>query len=175
MKKLLVNKFSTQKLNAFLKDNHGFTLIEIIFTIIFASIALLATMTMMSTSMLGSMNVEFMNTAANLANVKMESLFSDKKTRGYGYIQESNYPYETNVDDTGDLIEGPIHSNDQISIVGNPVFMGKVTSTASSFNQGSPFNPDFQGGYQLGVPPVIFPTEQDVLDNYWSENTEPPP
>jgi len=76
---------------------------------------------------------------------------------------------------TGDLIEGPIHSNDQISIVGSPVFMGKVTSTASSFNQGSPFNPDFQAGYQLGVPPVIFPTEQDVLDNYWSENTEPPP
>ncbi len=99
MKKLLVNKFSTQKLNAFLKDNHGFTLIEIIFTIMFASIALFATMTMMSTSMLGSMNVEFMNTAANLANVKMEELFSDKKTRGYGYIQESNYPYETNVDD----------------------------------------------------------------------------
>ncbi|MCH8981991.1 DUF4900 domain-containing protein [candidate division KSB1 bacterium] len=76
---------------------------------------------------------------------------------------------------TGDLLEGPIHSNDQISIVGSPVFMGKVTSTASSFNQGSPFNPDFQAGYQLGVPPVIFPTEQDVLDNYWSENTEPPP
>lgn len=99
MKKLLVNKFSTQKLNAFLKDNHGFTLIEIIFTIMFASIALFATMTMMSTSMLGSMNVEFMNTSANLANVKMEELFSDKKTQGYGYIQESNYPYETNVDD----------------------------------------------------------------------------
>jgi len=76
---------------------------------------------------------------------------------------------------TGDLLEGPVHSNDQISIIGSPVFMGKVTSTASSFNQGSPFNPDFQAGYQLGVPPVIFPTEQDVLDNYWSENTVPPP
>ncbi len=97
MKKQLVNKF-TRKLNAFLKDNHGFTLIEIIFTIMFASIALFATMTMMSTSMLGSMNVEFMNTSANLANVKMEELFSDKKTRGYGYIQEINYPYETDVD-----------------------------------------------------------------------------
>ena len=97
MKKLLVNKF-TRKLNAFLKAKHGFTLIEIIFTMIFASIALFATMTMMSTSMLGSMNVEFMNTAANLANVKMEELFSDKKTRGYGYIQEINYPYETDVD-----------------------------------------------------------------------------
>ena len=98
MKKLLVNKINTQKLNAFLKDKHGFTLIEIIFTIMFASIALFATMTMMSTSMLGSMNVEFMNTSANLANVKMEELFSDKKTRGYGYILESNYPYEINVD-----------------------------------------------------------------------------
>ena len=97
MKKLLVNKF-TRKLNAFLKDKHGFTLIEIIFTIMFASIALFATMTMMSTSMLGSMNVEFMNTSANLANVKMEKLFSDKKTLGYGYILASNYPYETNVD-----------------------------------------------------------------------------
>ena len=98
MKKLLVNKFSTQKLNAFLKDKHGFTLIEIIFTIMFASIALFATMTMMSTSMLGSMNVEFMNTSANLANVKMEELFSDKKTRGYGYIDNDNYPYEPDVD-----------------------------------------------------------------------------
>jgi hypothetical protein len=75
---------------------------------------------------------------------------------------------------TGDLLEGPIHSNDQISILGSPVFMGKVTSTASSFNQGSPFNPDFQNSYQLGVPPIIFPTEQDVMDNYWSENTLPP-
>jgi len=98
MKKLLVNKF-TRKLNAFLKDKHGFTLIEIIFTMTFASIALFSTMTMMSTSMLGSMSVEFMNTSANLANVKMEKLFSDKKTLGYGYILESNYPYETDVDD----------------------------------------------------------------------------
>jgi len=75
---------------------------------------------------------------------------------------------------TGDLIEGPIHSNDQISIVGSPVFKGKVTSTASSFNQGWPFNPDFQDGYQLGVPPVTFPTEQDIMDNYWAENSDPP-
>ncbi|MFQ5674496.1 MAG: DUF4900 domain-containing protein [bacterium] len=75
---------------------------------------------------------------------------------------------------SGDLIEGPIHSNDQISIIGSPVFMGKVTSTAASFNQGWPFNPDFQDGYQLGVPPVIFPTQQDIVDNYWSENSNPP-
>lgn len=75
---------------------------------------------------------------------------------------------------TGDLVEGPMHSNDQISIVGSPVFMGKVTSTASSFNQGNPFNPDFQDGYQLGVPPVVFPSQQDIMDNYWAMNTDPP-
>ncbi|RMD93654.1 MAG: DUF4900 domain-containing protein [Calditrichaeota bacterium] len=75
---------------------------------------------------------------------------------------------------TGDLIEGPLHSNDQISIIGSPVFMGKVTSSASSFNKGSPYNPDFQDGYQLGVPPIFFPTQQDIIDNYWAVNTEPP-
>jgi len=74
----------------------------------------------------------------------------------------------------GDLIEGPIHSNDRISITQNPVFMGKVTSSANSFNKGSPYNPDFQNGYQLGVPPVIFPSQQDLIDNYWASNTDPP-
>ncbi len=75
---------------------------------------------------------------------------------------------------SGDTLEGPVHSNDRISIVNSPVFMGKLTSSASSFNQGAPFNPVFLDGYQLGVPPAIFPTQQDVLDNYWAVNTEPP-
>ncbi len=75
---------------------------------------------------------------------------------------------------SGDLIEGPIHSNDMISIVADPVFMGKVTSSANSFNEGSPFNPDFQDGYQLGVPEVQFPTEAEVMGNYWESNTDPP-
>ena len=74
----------------------------------------------------------------------------------------------------GDVVEGPTHSNDQISITQNPVFMGKLTSSANSFNQGNPFNPDFQQGYQLGVPPIAFPTQQDVINNYWSLNSEPP-
>ncbi len=75
---------------------------------------------------------------------------------------------------SGDVIEGPIHSNDQISITQDPVFMGKVTSSANSFNEGDPYNPDFQEGYQLGVPPIIFPTQQDVVNNYWASNDEPP-
>lgn len=75
---------------------------------------------------------------------------------------------------SGDVIEGPSHSNDQISITQDPVFMGKVTSSASSFNQGSPYYPDFQEGYQLGVPPVIFPEEQDVINNYYASNENAP-
>lgn len=71
---------------------------------------------------------------------------------------------------SSDLIEGPMHSNDRISITGSPTFMGKVTSAATSFNQGGGFNPDFQQGYQLGVPQVDFPVLQDVIDNYLLEN-----
>ncbi len=71
---------------------------------------------------------------------------------------------------TGDLIEGPLHSNDRIAIVGSPVFKGKVTSSAASFKKGSPFNPDFQEGFQLGIPPVNFPTLQNIVDNYLLEN-----
>ncbi|MCA9730961.1 DUF4900 domain-containing protein [candidate division KSB1 bacterium] len=71
---------------------------------------------------------------------------------------------------SSDLVEGPLHSNDRISITGTPTFMGKVTSSATSFNQGSGYNPDFQAGYQLGVPQVTFPVLQDVIDNYLLEN-----
>ncbi len=74
----------------------------------------------------------------------------------------------------GDVIEGPTHSNDQISITQDPVFMGKLTSSASSFNEGSPFNPDFREGYQLDVPAIAFPTQQDIINNYWASNSEPP-
>ena len=76
---------------------------------------------------------------------------------------------------TGDVIEGPLHSNDQISIKGSPIFLGKVTSAYSSFNEGSPYDPTFKKGYQLGVPQITFPTFQDVNDNYWTMNSDPPP
>lgn len=75
---------------------------------------------------------------------------------------------------TGDVIEGPLHSNDQISITGSPVFMGKVTSSDTAFNTQEPYDPDFQEGYQLGVPEVDFPSEEEILDNYWVINGADP-
>jgi len=93
----------------------------------------------------------------------------------------SHYAYCTNSEGsstiwfvTGDVIEGPLHSNDRIAIYSRPVFLGQVTSSATSFRKGSAYNPDFRAGYQLGVPPVAFPTFQDVTNNYWALNTQPP-
>lgn len=71
---------------------------------------------------------------------------------------------------SGDLIDGPIHSNDFIAISGSPTFTGKVTSARDKFIEGPNFSPDFQKGYQLGVPEVTFPTLQNILDNYLLEN-----
>jgi hypothetical protein len=66
----------------------------------------------------------------------------------------------------GEVIEGPLHSNDQINIYSSPTFMGFVTSTASSFNYyygGPPYdNPDFQEGYQLGVEEINFDKFKDM-------------
>jgi hypothetical protein len=76
---------------------------------------------------------------------------------------------------SNDLIEGAMHSNDQIAITGSPTFMGKVTSTSNSFYQGNPFAPNFQQGYQLGVPPVTFPTLQDLINNYYASNNDQSP
>ncbi len=76
---------------------------------------------------------------------------------------------------SGDVIEGPLHSNDQISIMGSPQFLGKVTSSYDSFIKGAGYNPTFRDGYQLGVPEITFPTTQEVLNNYYIENGGPPP
>ena len=75
---------------------------------------------------------------------------------------------------TGDVIEGPLHSNDQIAIYGSPTFLGRVTSSAASFRQGGNYNPTFVEGYQLNAPPVHFPTQQEIIDNYWAVNDDPP-
>ena len=37
-----------------------------------------------------------MATAIDLANEKMEQIYADKKTKGYGFVDAANYPTETN-------------------------------------------------------------------------------
>lgn len=73
---------------------------------------------------------------------------------------------------TGDAIDGMVHSNGTIRILGNPQFLGRVTSHASSM-VGSPSyvvtgpsgwpvggnNPSFAQGFQLGVATIPLPTQ----------------
>jgi len=74
----------------------GYSLIEMILVIIFLGVALIASMNMMSSSISGSMNIEIITDAVNLANEKMEQILADKRSKGYASIIQSNYPLETN-------------------------------------------------------------------------------
>ena len=67
---------------------------------------------------------------------------------------------------TNDMLRGPVHSNDQINILGDPVFLREVTSVASSINYGGgPDNPIFNMAGQpvFDVDPVSLPTDLDLL------------
>ena len=58
----------------------------------------------------------------------------------------------------GDMVTGPMHSNTRIHISGMPVFLGRVSSAADSFNyyhDGPPEDvPDFRVGYTLNTPEI---------------------
>lgn len=62
---------------------------------------------------------------------------------------------------TGDILTGPVYSNDQFNISGSPIFEGPVSSAASSINyyHGGPptDNPTFQSSLTLGAPIVQLP------------------
>jgi hypothetical protein len=52
---------------------------------------------------------------------------------------------------TGDTFDGPFHTNDNLNVYGNPVFLGKTTSKKSLVKKYNPSNPVFNGGYETGV------------------------
>jgi len=51
---------------------------------------------------------------------------------------------------TGDTVWGPLHTQDKLTISGDPVFNGKVTTRTHFVTKGYS-NPQFNGGYQSGV------------------------
>ncbi len=75
----------------------GHTLIELVLVIIFLSVAILASMNMLTSSLSGSAETELVITATNLANEKMERILADKRSKGYSYVDSDNYPDEINV------------------------------------------------------------------------------
>lgn len=66
---------------------------------------------------------------------------------------------------TGDVIHGPLHSNDIISIDGNPVFEGKVTTHMYIYKK-SGSNPKFIEGYEEHVPLLEIPESNADLINW---------
>jgi hypothetical protein len=52
---------------------------------------------------------------------------------------------------TGDTADGPIHFNTTCNVIGNPVFLGKVTCLNGINYGASGSNPKFLGGFQSGV------------------------
>jgi Tfp pilus assembly protein PilX len=76
----------------------------------------------------------------------------------------------------GEIIDGPVHVNDEMAIWGDPVFTGKVESTASTIyynNNYSPTSigalsnpphdtPDFQEGCELGASDIPWLQQSDV-------------
>ncbi len=93
-----------------------------------------------------------------------------------GIIQTESfarYAYFTSLEQTAtggklwfigtDHIRGPLHTNDQLSIAGSPVFDGEVKSAASTINYRNPppsggNNPQFNGGLTLDASTVTMPT-----------------
>jgi Tfp pilus assembly protein PilX len=62
---------------------------------------------------------------------------------------------------TRDRLAGPVHTNDQLNIAGNPIFDGPVSTVAPSlnyYNGGPPLdNPVFNGGLTRNAPSVTLP------------------
>ncbi len=60
---------------------------------------------------------------------------------------------------TGDVFNGPFHTNGRLTTYGTPIFNGKVTTRNGLRKLGSPPDPQFLGGYEDGVDvPLEFDT-----------------
>ena len=70
---------------------------------------------------------------------------------------------------TNDILTGPVYTNGQLNISGNPTFNGPVSSVNSAidyYNGGPPNdNPIFKNSLTLGAPQVSMPTAADLTDN----------
>lgn len=74
----------------------GVSLVELIFVIIFLGVAMTSTLTMVSTGVTQSMDIESMSLASMLAEQKLEAIRGDKNGRGYFYLTSQNYVTEAN-------------------------------------------------------------------------------
>ncbi|MCB9248331.1 MAG: hypothetical protein H6613_07175 [Ignavibacteriales bacterium] len=69
---------------------------------------------------------------------------------------------------TGDTVDGPFHTQDQLNTLGSPVFLGKVTTKKGVNSVGDkwgfgPANPEFLGGYSEESVNVPFDLKPDKI------------
>lgn len=69
---------------------------------------------------------------------------------------------------TGDVIHGPLHSNDYLRISGNPIYEGPVT-TARTIIKASGSQPTFEQGYTENVEPIELPSSNSQMKT-WAQN-----
>jgi hypothetical protein len=66
---------------------------------------------------------------------------------------------------TGDTVWGPFHTQQKLSVSGNPVFYGKVTAKNGLSKSPASSQPQFNGGFQSGVD-INLPTDFSRLKTY---------
>lgn len=69
---------------------------------------------------------------------------------------------------TGDVINGPLHCNDYIYILTNPIFKAPVSTARTLYRQGGS-NPVFEQGYSENVPPLDIPSSNSQL-KIWAQD-----
>jgi hypothetical protein len=65
---------------------------------------------------------------------------------------------------TADTVFGPFHTQDKVTVSGNPVFWGKVTNKLGLTKNPTSSAPQFNGGYQTGID-IPMPTDFNPLKN----------
>lgn len=79
----------------------------------------------------------------------------------------SEFAYFTNVEPwiyfiTGDTLKGPIHTNGQFHIAGDPAFYGLVSSVAGSWLGYG--DPQFKAGTNFGCSAITLPTDLSIIE-----------
>jgi len=76
--------------------DQGFTLIEIIITLVVLSVAAIGVLSVFTTGIAGSADPLIVSKATQLAQEKLDSIIGDRlnPARGFGWITAANYPAE---------------------------------------------------------------------------------
>lgn len=110
------------------------------------------------------------NLTLNQLRITATGTYAGKSTTAVVLMAKSafsEFAYFTNVEPliyfiTGDTLKGPIHTNGQFHISGDPVFYGLVSSVASSWYGSG--HPQFKGGTNFGCPNIQLPTDLSILE-----------